>query len=155
MNFEDVKFQRENEKSTKLVDELMDLEADRFMDEFISRAAIDYTHCEFYCDKLVGEEVRNQARSLANAVLEEERAELRLRQKQLKLELREKLMGEAIDSLVDAKVDSMIQECCERVLIECRKERLEGVYYDLLEDTLPKLIEKELFQVTIGLTEQN
>lgn len=147
MAIEDVKYEQENEKITKLANEFMDHQTELCLDEFINRASIDLTHCEFYCEKLLAEEVKNQARSLVNMALEEERAELKLREKQMKQELREKLMGEYIDSLVDAKVDSMIQECCERVTVECRKERLEGVYNDLLEETLPKLIEKELFQV--------
>lgn len=147
MAIEDVKYEQENEKITKLANEFMDHQTELCLDEFINRASIDFTHCEFYCEKLLAEEVKNQARSLVNMALEEERAELKLREKQMKQELREKLMGEYIDSLVDAKVDSMIQECCERVTVECRKERLEGVYNDLLEETLPKLIEKELFQV--------
>ena len=148
LSCEDLKYQKENEKTDQLVGAFMDQQVDLFLDEFVCKASIEFNHCEFYCDKLLSEEVKNQVRTTVSIVIQEEQADLRLKQKQLMLELKEKIIEEAIESLVDVKVDSMIRECCERVLIEYRKERLESIYKDLLEETLPKLIEKELFQVS-------
>lgn len=149
MDIEDEKLKAYEEKLLKLVDQFTGHQANIFLDEFIYKASIEYNHCEFYRDKLVTEEAKLQMRPIIKEAMAEVLAERKAAEKQTIVEIKEKLVLEIGEQFIEGKVDLMLQECCERVIKECNTERLESFYNDILDETIPKLIEKELFEVKI------
>lgn len=147
LDAEDSKIKEYEGKCENLIDQLFQKQTDAFLEDFLYQASIEFNHCEFYCDKLLTEEIKCQSRLISAEVIKEEHIDRQLKEKQMKIEIKEKITEDLVEVFVNEKVDNMIQECCERVLLECKKERLEAVYNDFLDETLPKLIEKELFEV--------
>ena len=144
---EDLKIKEEEKRFDELVEKLIQTQMDAFLEDLLTRVAVETNICEFIREKLINEEIRTQLKTIGGIVIDEEKKEMKLLEKKIHLEIKEALIIEFVETIINDTLGSLMKECCERVILEVRNERINTVYNDLLDDLLPKFIEKELFQV--------
>ena len=146
------------EENERKLDKLVDLytekqQADLF-DELLARVVTDSTICESIRDKLVRDEISasasetsNQIRAICASVIEEERQEIKLRERQLKKEIKEKFEVECAETLLNEITGSLMRECCERVIWQLKNERLNSIYDDILDEVLKKMLNQSFLDM--------
>ena len=144
---QELKIKEEEKRLDELVEKLILTQLDACLEEMLTRAAVETNICDFIREKLINEEIRTQLKAVGLIVIDEEKKEMKLLEKKIHLEIKEALINEFVETIINDTLGSLMKECCERVILEVRNERINTVYNDLLDDLMPKLIEKELFEV--------
>ena len=140
------KSQRFEQKLDALVDEYVARQQQLLYDEVIERATVESGICEFIRDKLVNDEVSLLMRSVCASSLDEERREAALKEARTRQELRDKLQLECVEALVNETTERLMRECCERVLLELKNERALSVYETLLDEVMPRMLERTFLE---------
>ena len=134
-------------KLNELLHELTLNRADNFLSSLISQVITEISMCDFIMEKLINEEVKKELKELINIVIKDEHEEKKQLEKKLREEMKSKLELEFIGRYIDEVVAGLIKECCERTIHQEKSEQNMKILEGILDELMPKMIEKELFNV--------
>jgi hypothetical protein len=142
--------QQESEKKLDaLVDAYTARQQEILIEDLLAQVTTESKICEFIRDKLLTDEINttqsvtsNMLRNICIRTIEEERQEMKMKEKQLKKEMREKFEAEIVETLINEITGNLMRECCERVIWEMKNERVTSIYEDILDEVVRKMIDR-------------
>lgn len=141
--------QEMDNKINAIVDEYCARQQETLFEDVLTRVLTESNICEFIRDKLINDEINstksvtsNLLRSICSKAIDEERQEIKLKEKQIKREIKEKIEGELVEVLVNEITGNLMRECCERVIWELKNERVTSIYEDVLDEVVRKMIDR-------------
>ncbi|CAF0824915.1 unnamed protein product [Brachionus calyciflorus] len=145
----------ETEKKTEtIVDQFIEKISETFLEDLIDQSKTEQLILEFIRDKLLNEEISSKhsltskiIRNICISCVDEEKYERKRLEKKLSEEIKVKLEEEFYEKMFEEKLIQLIKECCERVITENINEKVNEIYFGIVDELSKETFNKCLLDL--------